>query len=191
MAVVDIPPPTCDLAPVIEPAEPHTDAPSPTEEPVEIDESHTASPTKPEVQPAVLETLLDSTPGPDQESFIGLANSPEVETDPMLCPKDVFNRPQPIPADSDGPDVEPEVEPADECVDPCLELPETSTGGRSLVPLPRRGTRSRKQPERYTLIRRLQIPAATQVQTGSSVWLLQIIGIAVTLSRSFPSPQSL
>ncbi len=37
-----------------------------TEEPVEIDESHTASPIMPEESPAVLETLLESTPGPDQ-----------------------------------------------------------------------------------------------------------------------------
>ncbi len=126
------------------------DAPSPTEEPVEIGKSHTTNPsypTKPEVLPAVLETLSDSTPGPDQESSIGLANSPEVETDPMLHPEGVSVRPQPIPADSDGPDAEPEVEPADECVDPYPALPETSTGSRSLVPLPRRATRLSKQPE--------------------------------------------
>ena len=37
IAVVDIPPPMCDPAPVPEPTEPHTDAPSMTEESVEID----------------------------------------------------------------------------------------------------------------------------------------------------------
>ncbi len=107
---------------------------------MEIDESLTASPTKTKVHPAVLETPSDSTPGLDQELSIGLANSPEVEMDPMLSPEGVSDRPQPIPADSDGPDAKPEVEPADGCVDPCPELPETSTGSRSLVPLPRRGT---------------------------------------------------
>ncbi len=118
----------CNPAPVPEPAESHTDAPSTAEEPVEIDESLTASPTQPEVHPAVLETPSESTPGPDQESFIGLASSPEVGTDPMLSPADVSDRPQPSPTDSNGPGAEPAVEPADVCVDPCPELPETSTG---------------------------------------------------------------
>ncbi len=188
VVIVGIPPLTCDPAPVPKAVAPHTDAPSPPEEPVEIDESHTVSPTKPEVQPAVLETPSDSTPDPNQESFIGLANSPEVETHPTLCPEDGSDRPQPIPADSDGPDAEPLAEPTDECVDPYPALPETSMGSRSLVPLPRRGTRSRKQPERHIPIRRLQMLPATQAQTGSSVWLFPIIGIAVTLSRSLPSP---
>ena len=186
---MDIPPPMCEPAPAPEPAESHTDAPSLTGEPVEIVDSLTARSTMPEVQPAVLETPSDSTPGPDQESSVGLANSPEVETDPMLCPADVSNRPQPIPADSDGPNAEPGVEPADECVDPYPALPETSTGSRSFIPLPCRGSRSCKQPEQYTLIRRMQVLPATQAQTRSFVWLFPIIGIAVTLSRSLPSPQ--
>ncbi len=105
----------------------------------------------------------------------------------ILCPEDVSDQPQPIPADSDCPDVEPEVEPANVCVDPCPELPETSTGSRSLIPLPRRGIWSRKQPERYTPIRRLQVLLDTQAHNGSSVWLFPIICIAVTLTRSLPS----
>ena len=104
VAIVDIPLPIFEPAPAPKPAEPHPDAPSPTEEPVEIDEPHTASPTEFEVQPSVLETPLDSTPGPDQESFTGSANSPEAETDPILCPEDVSDRLQAISADSDGPD---------------------------------------------------------------------------------------
>ncbi len=84
-----------DPAPVPEPTEPHTDAPSMAEEPLEIDESFTASPTTPEVPPVVLETPSDSTPGPNQELFAGMANDPEIETDPGLCPADVSDRPCP------------------------------------------------------------------------------------------------
>ena len=176
-------------APVPEAAEPYTDIPSTTEEPVEIDKSFTGSPLQSEVPTAVLETPLESTSGPDHELPVDFAKSPEVETDLTLCPADVSNRPQPIPTDSDGPDAEPEVEPTDECVEPYPELPEISVGSRSLVPLPRRGTRSCKQPEQYIPTRRLQALPVTQVQDGSSVWLFLTIGIAVMLSRSLPSPQ--
>ncbi len=178
-----------DPAPVPEAAEAHTDTLRTTEEPVEIDESFTTSPLQPEVPPAVLETPLESTSGPHQELPVALAKSPEVETDPMLCPAGVPNRPQSIPTDSDGPEAEPEVEPIDVCVNPYPVLQETSTGSRSLVSLPRGGTRSRKQPERYIPIRRLQVLSVTQAQDGSSVCVFPIIGIDVTLSRSLPSPQ--
>ncbi len=67
--------------------------------------------------------------------------------DLVLCPEDVFNQLQPMPADSDGPNADPEFEPADLCHDPSPGLLETSTGSWSLIPLPHRGTRSRKQPE--------------------------------------------
>ncbi len=180
VATVDIPLQIRDPTYVPEPTEPYPNAPSPSGEPVE---------TKPEVQPAVLATPSDLTPGLDQESFTGSANSPEEEMGPLLCPTDVPDQQHPTPADSDGPNAEPEVEPADVCVDPCPELPETSSASQSLVPLPHRGTRSRQQPERYTPIRRLQVLPVTQAQTVSSVWLFLIIGIAVKLSRSFPSPQ--
>ncbi len=164
LATVDTPPPMHDPAPVLEAAEPHTDTLSTAEEPVETDESFIASPLQPEVSPAVLETPLESTSGPDQELSVELAKSPEVETCPMLCPAGVSNRPQPIPTDSDGPVAEPEAEPTDECVDPYPELSETSAGSRSLVPLPCRGTRSCKQPERDTPIRRLQVLPVTHAQ---------------------------
>ena len=52
---VDISPPVYDPAPVTEIAEPCIDIPSTTEEPVEIEESFTASPARPEVAPTVLE----------------------------------------------------------------------------------------------------------------------------------------
>ncbi len=113
------------LTPLPKAAEPHTESPSKTEEPVEIDESFTANLLQPEVPPAVLETSLESTPGPDQEFPVELAKSPEVETDPVLRPADVSDRPQPSPANLDGPDAKPEVEPTEECVDPYPELPET------------------------------------------------------------------
>ncbi len=186
---VDTPPPMHDPAPVAEIAEPHTDVPSMTTEPVEIEESFTASPLQPKMPPAVLETPLELPSDLAQELSMELAESPEVETDPMLCPADVPNRLQSTPAGSDGPDAEPEIESTDECVNPYPESPEISAGSRSLVPLPCRGTRSCKQPERYIPIRRLQVLPVTQVQDGSSVWLFPTIGITVTLSRSLPSPQ--
>ncbi len=67
-----------DPAPVTEVAEPHTDVPSMTEEPVEIEESFIASPLQPEISPAVLETPVELPSGPDQELSVDLAKSPEV-----------------------------------------------------------------------------------------------------------------
>ncbi len=133
---VDTLPPMRDPAPEAEITEPHTDIPSMTEEPVEIEESFTASPFQPEVPPMVSEAPLESLSGPDQELSVDLGKSPEVETDLMLCPTDVSNRPQSTPAGSDGPDAEPEVEPTDERIDSYPELPEIPVGSRSLVPLP-------------------------------------------------------
>ncbi len=85
---------------------------------MEIEESFTASPAQPEVQPAVLETPLELPSGPDQELTVALTRSPEVEMDPMLCLADVSNRPQSNPTESDGPNAEPEDEPTEECVNP-------------------------------------------------------------------------
>ncbi len=154
---VDISPPMPDPAPVAEIAEPHMDIPSTTEEPVEIEESFTASPARPEVSPTVLEAPLESPSGPDQELSVDLIKSPDVETDPETCPADVSNQLQSTPMEPDGPNAEPEDEPTDECVNPSPQSPEIPPGSRSLVNLPCRGTRSRKQPERYTPIRRLQV----------------------------------
>ncbi len=64
-APVDSPAPMHDPAPVTEVTEPHTDIPSTTKEPVEIEVSFTASALQPEVPPAVLETPLGSPSGPD------------------------------------------------------------------------------------------------------------------------------
>ena len=100
---VDISPPMADPPPVAEIAEPHTDILSTTEEPVEMEESFTASPAQPEVSPALLEAPLESPSGPDQDLSVDLTESPEVETDPMSRPADVSNRPQSTLAESDGP----------------------------------------------------------------------------------------
>ncbi len=185
---VDISPPVPDPAPVAEIAEPRIDIPSTTEEPVKIEESFTASPARPEVAPVVLEAPLELSSGPDQEFSADLTESPDVETGPETCPADVSNRLQSTPAEPDSPDAEPEDEPTDECVNPSPQSPETPPGSRSLVPVPRRGTRSRKQPERYTPIRRLQVLPATPAREGSSIWLFSNIGMAVTLSKSLPGP---
>ncbi len=176
---VDISPPMPDPAPVAEIAEPHIDIPSTTEEPVEIDESFTASPARPAVSSAVLEAPLESLSGPDQELSVEFTESPEVETDPETCPADVSNRLQSTSAGPDGPNAEPEDEPTNECVNPSPQLPKVPAGSRSLVPLPRRGTRSRKQPERYTPIRRLRVLPVTQARDESSIWLFANIGTAI------------
>ncbi len=112
-----------------------------------------------------------------------------METAPMLHPEDVLAHLHPLPVDSAGPDADQEVEPADLCNDPSPGLPKTSTGSRSLIPLPHRGTRPCKQPDQYMPVCRLQVLPVSQAQTGSSVWLFPIIGIADTLSKSFPSLQ--
>ncbi len=126
---VDISPPMPDPAPVAKIAEPHIDTPSTTGEPVKIEESFTANPAQPEVSPAVLEAPLESPSDPDPELSVDLAESPEVETDPMSCPADVSNRQQPTPTGSDGLATESEDETTEECVNPSPQLPEIPGGG--------------------------------------------------------------
>ncbi len=121
---VAISPPVANPAPVAAIAEPRIDIPCTTEEPVEIEESFTASPAQPEVAPTVLEAPLESPSGPDQEFSGDLTESPDLETDLEMCPADVSNRLQSTPAESDGPEAEPEDEPTDECVNPSPESPE-------------------------------------------------------------------
>ncbi len=149
---VDNSPPVPNPAPIAKMAEPHTAIPSTTEEPVEIEEFITASPAQHEASTAVLEVPLESPSDPDPELSGDLAESPEVQTDPETCPADVSNRLQSTPAKPDGPSAESEDEPTDECVNPSPQSPEITTGSRSLVHLPHRGTQSRKQPERSTPI---------------------------------------
>ncbi len=133
---VDVSPPIPDPAPVAEITEPCIDIPSTTEEPVEIEESFTTSPARPEVAPAVLEAPLELPSGPDQGFSGDLTESPDVETDPETCPADVSNRLQSTPAEPDGPTAELEDEPTDECVNPSPQSPEIPPGSQSLIPLP-------------------------------------------------------
>ena len=140
VTVVDIPLQISDPTLDPEPAEPHPDAPSLAQEPVETNEANTAEPAETEVLPMVRETLSDSTPCPDQELPTGLSNDPEIKTAPMLHPEDVPDQLHPVLTDSDGPDVGPEVEPAYSCSDPGLGLTETQMGSQSPVPSPCRGT---------------------------------------------------
>ncbi len=185
---VDISLPMPDQTPVAEIAEPHIDIPSTTEEPVEIEKSLIASTAWPEVLSMVLEPPLELSSGPDQEFSGDLTESPDVETDPGTCPADVSNRLQSTPAEPHSPIAEPKDAPINECVNPSPQSPKIPPGSQSLVPLPRRGTRWCKQPERYTPIRRLQVLPVTPARDGSSTWLFPNIGIAVTLSRSLPGP---
>ncbi len=136
VAVVDIPLQISDPTPDPEPAEPHPDESSP----VETNEANSAEPAETKVQPAVLETLSDSTPYPDQESPTGSSNDLETETAQTLCSEGMPDPLHPVQADPDDPDVRPEVEPTDSRSDPGLGLTETQTGSRSPVPSPRRGT---------------------------------------------------
>ncbi len=134
----------------------------------------------------VLEAPLESPSGPDQEFPGDVTESPDVEMDPGTCPADVSNRPKSNPPEPDSPGTEPEDEPTEDCENPSPEPPEVPPGSQSLVPLPRRETRLRRRAERYTPIRRLQVLPTAPAQDGSSIWLFPNIGIAVTLSRSFP-----
>ncbi len=136
---VDVSPPMPNPAPVAEMAEPHIDSPSPTEEPVEIEESFTASPARPEVSPAVLEAPLESPSGPDQELPGDLTTSAVMETDPETCPADVFNQLQSTPTEPDGPNAEPEDEPTDEPVNPSPQSTEIPPGSQSLILYPTEG----------------------------------------------------
>ncbi len=184
---LDVSPPEPVPAPVAEVTEPRIEIPCTTEKPVEIEESFTTSPARHGATPMVLETPLESPSGPDQEFSGDLTEGPDVETDPEMCPADVSNRPQSTPAEPDDPEAKLEDEPAEECVNPSPGPPVVPPGSQSLVPLPRRGTRLRKQPERYTPVRRLQVLPAAPAQDGSSIWLFPNIGIAVALTRSLPS----
>ncbi len=125
--------------PVAENTEPRIDIPCTTEEPVEIEESFTTSISQPEVAPMALESPLELSSGPDQEFSGELTESPDVETDPEMCPADVSNWLQSTPAEPDGSEAEPEGEPTDECVNPSPESPEIPLGSQSIIPYPAEG----------------------------------------------------
>ncbi len=104
-----------------------------TEEPVEIEESFTASPAQPGATPMVLEAPLESPAGPDQKFSGGLTESPCMETDPETCPAEVSNRPQSTPTEPDGSEIEPEDEPTEECDNPSQPISRPFTKQRDQI----------------------------------------------------------
>ena len=97
--------------------------------------------------------------------------------------------PDHLPADQTEPDTQDDsaaVEMTSQNSHPDLGSLETLVGGQSTIPSPRRGTRLRKQPERYAPICRLQVLPVNQAQDEPYVWLFPTIGVAVTLSAALP-----
>ncbi len=185
-AVVDIPPQEPDVNPdpgsVASPPDPL----NPPSEPEKMLEANTTESAEAENLPVVLETRLDSTTQADAEPCNGLSATLEPEATPAVRPD---TAPNPLPADQtepETPDDSPEVTVTSQSSHPDLGLLETLVGSQSTVPLPRRGTRPRKQPERYAPVRRLQVLPVDQAQTGPSMWLFPTIGVAVTLSTALP-----
>ncbi len=93
-AAVDIPPQISD--PITDPAEQTRDSPHPVLEPAEMDKANTTKPTETAVQPAVLETMFDSTSLTDRDSPAGLSTGLETEAAPTICPEDVPDRCLPL-----------------------------------------------------------------------------------------------
>ena len=117
----------------------------------------------------VLEKRLDLTVHADPGPCNGPSAVLETEATPAAHSDVVLD---PLPADQtepETPDYSPEVTATIQTSNPDLGLPETLVGSQSTVPLPRRGTTLRKQPERYAPVRRLQVLPVNQAQTGPSV----------------------
>ncbi len=185
-AVVDIPPrlpgDNPDPGPMTLPPDPL----NPPLEPENPIETNTTKSAETENLPVVLETQLDSTAQADPEPCNGPSVTLEPEATPAACPD---TAPKPLPADQvepETPDDSPEVTVTSQNRHPDLGLIETLVGSQSTVPLPHRGTRPRKQPERYVPVHRLQVLPVDQAQTGPSVWLFPTIRVAVTLSAALP-----
>ena len=127
----------------------------------------------------VLEPRLEPNAQADPEPCNGLSVVLEPEATPAARSD---TAPDPLPADQTEPDAPDDSQNSH----PDLGLLETLVGSQSTVPSPRRGTRLRKQPERYAPIRRIQVLPVNQAQDGPSVWLFPTIGVAVTLSAALP-----
>ena len=185
-AVVDIPPQVPGANPYPGLMAPPPDPPNPSLEPEEMLKANTTKSAETETQPLVLETRLESTAQADPEPYNGLSVVVEPEATPAACPD---TAPNPLPADQtepDAPDDSPEVTVTSQSSHPDLGLLETLVGSQSTVPSPRRGTRLRKQPERYAPVRRLRVLPVDRAQAGPYVWLFPTIGVAVTLSTALP-----
>ncbi len=185
-AVVDIPPQAPDANPDPGSTELPPSPPDPPLDPEKMIETNTTESAETENLPVVLETRLDSTVQADPEPCNGPSAILEPEATPAAHPDAA---PNPLPADQTEPETpndSPEVTATSQNSHPDLGLLETLVGSQSTVPLPRRGTRPRKQPERYMPVRRLQVLPVNQAPTGPFVWLFPTIGIAITLSTALP-----
>ncbi len=134
----------------------------------------------------VLETRLDSIAQANPEPCNGSSAILEPEAALAARPDAV---PNPLPADQTEPetsDDSPEVTATSQDSQPDLVLLETLVESQLTVPLPHKGTRLHKQPERYVPVRRLQVLPVDQAQTGPSEWLFPTIGIAGTLTTALP-----
>ncbi len=165
---------------------PSPDSLNPPSEPEEKLKTNTTQPAETERLPMVLETRLEPTAQADPEPCEQLSIVLEPEATPVVHPD---TAPDPLPAGQTEPDVpddgsEVEITSQNSYPDPGLQ--ETLVGSQSTVPSPHRGTRLRKQPERYAPVRRLQVLPVDQAQAGPSVWLFPTLGVAVTLSAALP-----
>ena len=184
--VVDIPPQVPGANPYLGPVALLPDPPNPSLEPDEMLEANTTESAETENLPVVLETKLESTAQADPDSCNGLSVVLEPEATPAAH---LDTAPNPLPADQiepDAPDDSPKVTVTSQSRHPDLGLLETLVGSQSTVPSPHRGTRLRKQPERYAPVRRLQVLPVDQAQAGPSVWLFPTIVVAITLSAALP-----
>ena len=185
-AVVDIPPQAPDANPDPGSTELPPSPPDPPLDPEKMIETNTTESAETENLPVVLETRLDSTVQADPEPCNGPSTVLEPEATLAAHPDAM---PNPLPADqmeSETPDDRPEVTITSQSSHPDLGLLETLVGSQSTVPSPRRGTRLRKQPERYAPVRRLRVLPVDRAQAGPYVWLFPTIGVAVTLSTALP-----
>ena len=162
------------------------DSPNPSSEPEEKFVTNTTQPAETESLPVVLETRLEPTAQADPEPCKRLSIILEPEATPVMRPAIASD---PLPAvqiEPDVPDDSSEVETTSQNSHPDPGLQETLVGSQSTVPSPCRGTRLRKQPERYAPVRGLQVLPVDQAQAGPSVWLFPTLGVVVTLSVALP-----
>ncbi len=185
--VVDIPPHISDATSDPGSADQLADPPNPLLEPEETIETNTTESAETETLPLVLETRRDSTAWADPEPCDGLSAFLETEGAPEARPDAV---PDSLPTDQMEPgtsDDSPEALATSHSSNPNSGLLETLVGSQSPIPLPHRGTRPHKQPERYAPVCKLNVLPIKQAQTGPSIWLFPTIGVAVTLSTALPA----
>ena len=168
---MDIPPQVPGANPCPEPVAPPPDSPNPSSEPEEELETNTTQSAEAKNQPVVLESRLEPTAQAYPEPCEELSTVLESEATPITHP-DIAS--DPLPADQTELDVlddSTEVEITSQNSHSDSGSMETLVGSQSAVPSPRRGTRLRKQPERYAPVHRLQVLPVDQEPAGPPVWL--------------------